>query len=52
MPANDIIQTWLIKAEHDLQTAEIVASHLPDFDDTIAFHCQQAIEKSLKGYLH
>jgi len=51
MPANDIIQAWLLKAAHDLQTAEIVASHLPDFDDTIAFHCQQAIEKSLKGYL-
>ena len=51
MPANDIIQAWLIKAEHDLQTAQIVASHLPDFDDTIAFHCQQSIEKALKGYL-
>jgi HEPN domain-containing protein len=51
MPANDIIQAWLLKAAHDLQTAQIVASHLPDFDDTIAFHCQQAIEKSLKAYL-
>jgi HEPN domain-containing protein len=51
MPANDIIQAWLLKAAHDLQTAQIVAFHLPDFDDTIAFHCQQAIEKSLKGYL-
>jgi HEPN domain-containing protein len=51
MPANDIIQAWLLKAAHDLQTAQIVASHLPDFDDTIAFHCQQSIEKALKGYL-
>lgn len=51
MPADDIIQGWLFKAEHDLETAKIVASQLPDFDDTIAFHCQQAIEKSLKGYL-
>jgi len=40
MPTDDIIQAWLIKAAHDLQTAQIVASHLPDFDDTIAFHCQ------------
>jgi HEPN domain-containing protein len=51
MPANDIIQAWLLKSAHDLQTAQIVASHLPDFDDTIAFHCQQSIEKALKGYL-
>ena len=51
MPANDIIQAWLLKAAHDLETAKIVASHLPDFDDTIAFHCQQAIEKSFKGFL-
>jgi len=51
MPADEIIQAWLLKAEHDLATAKIVASQLPDFDDTIAFHCQQAIEKSFKGYL-
>ena len=51
MPANDIIQAWLLKSAHDLQTAQIVASHLPDFDDTIAFHCQQSIEKALKAYL-
>lgn len=24
---------------------------MPDYYDVIAFHCQQAIEKSLKGYL-
>ena len=51
MPANDIVQVWLLKAGHDLATAKIVASQLPDFDDTVAFHCQQAIEKSFKGYL-
>ena len=51
MPANDIVQVWLLKAGHDLATAKIVASQLPDFDDIVAFHCQQAIEKSFKGYL-
>ena len=34
-----------------METAKIAASHLPDYDDVIAFHCQQAIEKALKGYL-
>lgn len=51
MPAYDIIQAWLLKAAHNLETAKVVASQLPDYDDTIAFHCQQSIEKSLKGYL-
>ncbi len=51
MPANELVQSWLLKATHDLETAKIVASHLPDFNDVIAFHCQQAIEKALKGYL-
>ena len=51
MPSNDLVQSWLLKAAHDLETAKIVVSHLPDYDDVIAFHCQQAIEKALKGYL-
>ena len=51
MPSNDLVQSWLLKATHDLETAKIVASHMPDYDDVIAFHCQQAIEKALKGYL-
>ena len=51
MPSNDLVQSWLLKAARDLETAKIVASHLPDYDDVIAFHCQQAIEKALKGYL-
>ncbi len=51
MPSNELVQSWLLKAAHDLETSKIVALHMPDFDDVIAFHCQQAIEKSLKGYL-
>ncbi|MDP1622989.1 MAG: HEPN domain-containing protein [Bacteroidales bacterium] len=51
MPSNELVQSWLVKAAHDLETAKIVALHLPAYDDMIAFHCQQAIEKSLKGYL-
>jgi HEPN domain-containing protein len=51
MPTNELINSWLLKASHDLDTAKIVASQLPDFYDVIAFHCQQTIEKSLKGYL-
>ena len=49
MPENDLVHSWLVKATRDLDTAKIVVSHMPDYYDVIAFHCQQAIEKSLKG---
>ena len=32
-------------------TAEITLKHIPEYEDTISFHCQQAVEKYLKGYL-
>ncbi len=51
MPDKDLVHAWLVKAARDLETARIVASYMPDYYDVIAFHCQQAIEKSLKGYL-
>jgi len=48
---NKIISNWLLKADHDLGTAIVTYQHVPDYKDTIAFHCQQAIEKYLKAYL-
>lgn len=41
---------WLDKALLDLQTARILMTWNGDTCN-IAFHCQQAIEKALKGYL-
>lgn len=46
-----VVDDWMAKAEHDLVTAHLVFDHLPNYADTIAFHCQQAVEKSLKAYL-
>jgi HEPN domain-containing protein len=51
MNSPEIIQQWLLKADHDLGTAKLTYLHLPDYYDTIAFHCQQAVEKYLKAYL-
>ncbi len=45
------IVKWLEKADHDLGTAIITHKHIPKYRDTIAFHCQQAVEKYLKAYL-
>jgi len=47
----NIIRLWIEKADHDLGTAEIVNQHIPKYMDTIAFHCQQAVEKYLKAFL-
>jgi len=48
--ADDIIQ-WIIKADHDLGTAKITYLHIPEYLDTVTFHCQQSVEKYLKAYL-
>ena len=42
---------WFLKGDNDIKAVEILAgdSHVPT--DTACFHCQQAVEKYLKGYL-
>jgi HEPN domain-containing protein len=42
---------WINKADHDLGSAKIIYHHLPEYFDTIAFHCQQAAEKYTKAIL-
>ena len=47
----EIVKHWIEKGDHDLGTAQVTFLYLPKYRDTIAFHCQQAAEKYLKGYL-
>ena len=47
----DVVKQWIEKADHDLGTAQVTYLYLPKYRDTIAFHCQQAAEKYLKGFL-
>lgn len=47
----EMAEPWLEKVIHDIGSAKIIHQHLPDYYDTIAFHCQQAVEKSIKGIL-
>ncbi len=51
MSTQETVAKWLLKADHDLGTAKLTYLHLPEYYDTIAFHCQQAVEKYLKAYL-
>lgn len=39
------------EADHDLGSAKLIYLHIPEYFDTIAFHCQQATEKYLKSML-
>lgn len=47
----EIVKQWIEKGDHDLGTAQVTFLYLPQYRDTIAFHCQQAAEKYLKGFL-
>lgn len=52
MSANDmLLKEWIDKADHDLGTAKLIFLHIPDYFDTIAFHCQQSVEKYIKAIL-
>jgi hypothetical protein len=47
----DLVRAWLLKARNDLETARQI-SDLPDGHlDAAIYHCQQAAEKAVKGFL-
>lgn len=46
------IEAWLLKAEHDVLSAQRLLEIEPMILDNACFHCQQAIEKSLKAFLY
>ncbi len=47
----DYVRQWLHKAQVDLESARRLAGPADSFLDTAFFHCQQAAEKAVKGYL-
>ncbi len=46
-----VAKAWIEKADHDLGSAKVIFLHIPEYSDTIAFHCQQAVEKYIKATL-
>lgn len=50
MPDSGLYEDWYEKAERDLRGAQILFEHDGGYD-LVAFHCQQTIEKVLKGWL-
>jgi len=45
------LRDWIEKADHDLGTAIVINEHLLAYSETLAFHCQQAVEKYIKCLL-
>jgi HEPN domain-containing protein len=45
------VQSWLVKAKRDLTIAGMNVTSEPAITDDALFHCQQAVEKVLKGLL-
>lgn len=45
------VRRWLEKASHDRAVAELSMTPAVPITDVAAFHCQQAVEKMLKGFL-
>lgn len=44
-------KAWFLKAADDLRAAECDLAATPPLLEDAAFHCQQATEKALKGFL-
>jgi HEPN domain-containing protein len=45
------VEDWILLADNDLYTTEIIMKDEYPLTNIVAFHCQQTIEKYLKAYL-
>ncbi len=48
---DELVNLWIIKADHDLKTAKDEITANDPTTDTVCFHVQQCVEKYLKAYL-
>lgn len=50
-PGAEQAMRWMAKAARDLASAVRLLEGEPPYPDTALYHCQQAAEKALKGFL-
>ncbi|TYQ24490.1 HEPN domain-containing protein [Pseudanabaena sp. UWO311] len=48
---DELVQNWLIKAQHDLLAAKKLSIEPEIYGDIAIYHCQQSAEKAVKGFL-
>jgi HEPN domain-containing protein len=46
-----LVRQWIAKADVDYRTAERLVGDTEPIRESIAFHCEQAVEKYLKAFL-
>ena len=46
-----LVRKWLVKARRDLLSAKRLARGSDPYLDTAIYHCQQCVEKAVKGWL-
>lgn len=46
-----LVRKWLVKARRDLLSAKRLARGSDPYLDTAIYHCQQCVEKTVKGWL-
>lgn len=44
-------EEWLLKAQHDIESSEVLFKEKNDLNDIAIYHTQQCAEKSLKAFL-
>ena len=47
----ELVQSWLIKSQSDLAAARKLSTDPNPYLDSAIYHCQQAAEKAVKGFL-
>jgi hypothetical protein len=50
-PKEELVKSWLDKAQRDLDSAVRLTTGPEPFFDIAVYHCQQAAEKAIKGWL-
>jgi HEPN domain-containing protein len=45
------VQLWLHKSQEDLAVAQLLINQEREYLSIAVYHCQQSLEKGLKGYL-
>lgn len=48
---HSLVRNWLMKARRDVLSARRLARGKEPYFDTAIYHCQQAAEKAIKGWL-
>ena len=46
-----LVHNWLMKSRRDLLSAKRLARGTEPYFDTAIYHCQQSVEKAVKGWL-